>query len=138
MTTDTNSTSDVADPRLAAAGVRRIEWAAREMPVLRTIRERFAASKPLAGVKVAACLHVTSETANLVLALRDGGADIRLAASNPLSTQDEVAAALAHEYGIPTFAIRGESNDTYFKHLNAVIAHGPQITMDDAIGRAHV
>ena len=101
------------------------------MPVLRTIRERFAASKPLAGVKVAACLHVTSETANLVLALRDGGADIRLAASNPLSTQDEVAAALAHEYGIPTFAIRGESNDTYFKHLNAVIAHGPQITMDD-------
>ncbi len=131
MTTDTNSTSDVADPRLAAAGVRRIEWAAREMPVLRTIRDRFAASKPLAGVKIAACLHVTSETANLVLALRDGGADIRLAASNPLSTQDEVAAALAHEYGIPTFAIRGESNETYFNHLNAVIAHGPQITMDD-------
>jgi adenosylhomocysteinase len=131
LTTDTNSTSDVADPRLAAAGVRRIEWAAREMPVLRTIRDRFAASKPLAGVKIAACLHVTSETANLVLALRDGGADIRLAASNPLSTQDEVAAALAHEYGIPTFAIRGESNETYFNHLNAVIAHGPQITMDD-------
>ncbi|MFA7297836.1 MAG: adenosylhomocysteinase [Dehalococcoidia bacterium] len=131
MTTDTNSTGDVADPRLAAAGVRRIEWAAREMPVLRTIRERFAASKPLAGVKIAACLHVTSETANLVLALKDGGADIRLAASNPLSTQDEVAAALAHEYGIPTFAIRGESNETYFNHLNAVIAHGPQITMDD-------
>ena len=131
MTTDTNTTGDVADPRLAAAGVRRIEWAAREMPVLRTIRERFAASKPLAGVKVAACLHVTSETANLVLALKDGGADIRLAASNPLSTQDEVAAALAHEYGIPTFAIRGESNETYFKHLNAVIGHGPQITMDD-------
>ena len=101
------------------------------MPVLRTIRERFAASKPLAGVKIAACLHVTSETANLVLALKDGGADIRLAASNPLSTQDEVAAALAHEYGIPTFAIRGESNETYFNHLNAVIAHGPQITMDD-------
>jgi len=131
LTTDTNSTGDVADPRLAAAGVRRIEWAAREMPVLRTIRERFAASKPLAGVKIAACLHVTSETANLVLALKDGGADIRLAASNPLSTQDEVAAALAHEYGIPTFAIRGESNETYFNHLNAVIAHGPQITMDD-------
>ena len=131
MTTDTNSTSDIADPRLAAAGVRRIEWAAREMPVLRSIRERFVASKPLAGVKIAACLHVTSETANLVLALRDGGADIRLAASNPLSTQDEVAAALAHEYGIPTFAIRGESNETYFNHLNAVIAHGPQITMDD-------
>lgn len=131
MTTEANTTGDVADPSLAAAGVRRIEWAAREMPVLRSIRERFGASKPLAGVRIAACLHVTSETANLVLALRDGGADIRLAASNPLSTQDEVAAALAYEYGIPTFAIRGESNETYFSHLNSVIAHGPQITMDD-------
>jgi adenosylhomocysteinase len=129
--TDIDSKGDVLDASLAQAGVRRIEWAAREMPVLRQIRERFAKERPLEGVRIAACLHVTSETANLALALRDAGADLRLAASNPLSTQDEVAAALMHEYGIPTFAIRGEDNDTYFKHLNAVAAHGPQITMDD-------
>ena len=123
--------SDVADVSLAAAGVQRIQWAAREMPVLATIRERFLRQRPLAGIRVSACLHVTSETANLVLALRDGGADIRLAASNPLSTQDEVAAALVHEYGIPTFAIRGEDNETYFRHLAEVVGHGPQMTMDD-------
>ena len=123
--------SDIADATLAPAGVQRIQWAAREMPVLTTIRERFLRQRPLAGVRVSACLHVTSETANLVLALRDGGADIRLAASNPLSTQDEVAAALVHEYGIPTFAIRGEDNETYFRHLTEVVAHGPQMTMDD-------
>jgi adenosylhomocysteinase len=122
---------DIADAALAAEGVRRIEWAAREMPVLQQIRQRFAAARPLAGVRMAACLHVTSETANLVLALRDGGADVRLAASNPLSTQDEVAAALAYEYGIPTFAIKGEDNETYYRHLNAVVDHGPQLTMDD-------
>ena len=122
---------DVLNPALAADGVRRIEWSAREMPVLRQIRERFAKERPLAGIRIAACLHVTAETANLALTLRDGGADVRLAASNPLSTQDEVAAALAYEYGIPTFAIRGEDNDTYFKHLNAVAAHAPQLTMDD-------
>jgi adenosylhomocysteinase len=122
---------DVADPGLAAAGVQRIEWAAREMPVIRQIRERFATERPLAGVRMAACLHVTSETANLMLALRDGGADIRLAASNPLSTQDEVAAALAVTHGIPTFAIKGEDTETYFRHLESVIAGGPQITMDD-------
>ncbi len=132
MTTDTQATQfDVADPRLAAAGVQRIEWAAREMPVIAQIRERFSKERPLAGVRVAACLHVTSETANLMLALRDGGADIRLAASNPLSTQDEVAAALAVSYGIPTFAIKGESTETYFEHLGAVIENGPQMTMDD-------
>jgi adenosylhomocysteinase len=131
QSTGTDSRGDVLNPALAADGIRRIEWAAREMPVLRQIRERFAKERPLAGIRIAACLHVTSETANLALALRDGGADLRLAASNPLSTQDEVAAALAYEYGIPTFAIRGEDNDTYFKHLNAVAANGPQITMDD-------
>ena len=123
--------SDILDPGLAAAGVRRIEWAAREMPVLRTIRERFARERPLDGIRVAACLHVTSETANLMLALRDGGADIRLAASNPLSTNDEVAAALTMEHGISTFAIKGEDNDTYFRHLEQAIDHRPQITMDD-------
>src|SRR5215216_1783326 len=134
MTTETRTAPiefDVADPGLAAAGVQRIEWAAREMPVIRQIRERFARERPLAGVRMALCLHVTSETANLVLALRDGGAEIRLAASNPLSTQDEVAAALAVTHGIPTFAIKGEDTATYFRHLEAVIANGPQITMDD-------
>ena len=122
---------DIADARLAGDGVRRIEWAAREMPVVRQIRERFAERRPLAGVRISACLHVTSETANLMLALRDGGADIRLAASNPLSTQDEVAAALDVEYGIPTFAIKGEDNETYHRHLQDVTGHGPQMTMDD-------
>ena len=122
---------DVADVSLASEGVRRIEWAAREMPVIAGIRERFAREQPLRGIRVAACLHVTSETANLMLALRDGGADIRLCASNPLSTQDNVAAALAVEYGIPTFAIKGESTDTYMEHLSQVVGHAPQITMDD-------
>ena len=123
--------SDVADLRLAQDGVRRIEWAAREMPVLRQIRERFASERPLAGIRLTACLHVTSETANLALALRDGGADVRLAASNPLSTQDEVAAALVAEYGIPTFAIKGEDSATYHSHLERAVEHGPQLTMDD-------
>ena len=122
---------DVANLGLAQAGVRRIEWAAREMPVLAQIRARFASERPLEGVRIAACLHVTSETANLALALRDGGADLRLAASNPLSTQDEVAAALVAEYGIPTFAIKGEDNDTYYRHLEAAVEHRPQMTMDD-------
>ena len=129
MTVET--TGDIADARLAADGVRRIEWAEREMPVLRQIRERFAKERPLEGVRMAACLHVTSETANLLLALKDAGADLRLAASNPLSTQDEVAAALETEYGIPTFAIKGEDNETYHRHLNAVLDDAPQVTMDD-------
>ena len=119
MTTDTIP-HDVQDLRLAEEGVRRIEWAAREMPVLRLIRERFAKEQPLNGVRVAACLHVTTETANLMIALRDGGADVVLCASNPLSTQDDVAAALVAEYGIPTFAIKGEDNDTYYRHIDAV------------------
>ena len=127
----TMTASDIANPGLAAEGVRRIEWAAREMPVVAEIRQRFAAARPLEGVRISGCLHVTTETANLMLALRDGGADVRLAASNPLSTQDEVAAALSVEYGIPTFAIRGEDSETYDRHLAQVTEHGPQLTMDD-------
>jgi adenosylhomocysteinase len=131
---------DVRDLRLAEEGVRRIEWAAREMPVTELIRERFAREKPLNGVRVGACLHVTTETANLMLALRDGGADIALCASNPLSTQDDVAAALVQEYGIQVYAIKGEDNDTYYKHIDAVLAHRPQLTMDDGadvVARLH-
>ncbi len=127
----TKMIGDIADPNLARAGVARIEWAAREMPVIAQIRERFAKEQPLKGVRVAACLHVTSETANLMLALRDGGADVRLTASNPLSTQDDVAAALAVEYGIATYAIKGESNETYYQHIEEAISNRPQITMDD-------
>ena len=130
-TTHGNVTGDVKDVALAREGVARIEWAGREMPVINGIRERFRREQPLKGVRVTACLHVTSETANLMLALHDGGADIRLTASNPLSTQDEVAAALLAEYGIPTFAIKGESTATYNEHLEAAVAHRPQITMDD-------
>ncbi|MFA7249133.1 MAG: adenosylhomocysteinase [Dehalococcoidia bacterium] len=122
---------DIKNAALAREGVARIEWAAREMPVIRQIRERFAKEQPLKGIRVTACLHVTSETANLMLALRDGGADIRLTASNPLSTQDEVAAALMVEYGIPTFAIKGETTAIYNQHLEAAVLHRPQITMDD-------
>ena len=130
MTTETGK-GDVKDLSLAHAGVRRIEWAAREMPVVNQIRERFAKEKPLNGLRVAACLHVTTETANLMLALKDGGAEIALCASNPLSTQDDVAAALVAEYGIATYAIKGEDNDTYYKHINAVLDFKPNITMDD-------
>jgi adenosylhomocysteinase len=124
-------TSDVKDPRLAEEGVRRIEWAAREMPVIRQIRERFAREQPLRGVRMSACLHVTTETANLALALRDGGADLAVCASNPLSTQDDVAAALAAEFGIPTFAIKGEDDATYYKHIHQALEHRPQLTLDD-------
>ncbi|HEY7469033.1 MAG TPA: adenosylhomocysteinase [Acidimicrobiia bacterium] len=121
---------DIANPALADNGARRVEWAGRRMQVLATVRERFAKEKPLEGLVVAACLHVTAETANLMLALRDGGADPLLCASNPLSTQDDVAAALVAE-GIPVFAIRGEDADTYYKHIHAVLDHAPAITMDD-------
>ena len=140
MTTETAVPHDVRDLRLAEEGVRRIEWAAREMPVTASIRERFAKEKPLRGVRVGACLHVTTETANLMLALRDGGADIALCASNPLSTQDDVAAALVREYGISVFAIKGEDNDTYYRHIDSVLAHKPQLTMDDGadvVARLH-
>jgi adenosylhomocysteinase len=121
---------DIADPSLAEGGARRIEWAGRRMPVLRSVRERFLEERPLEGHVVAACLHVTAETANLMLALRDGGAEPLLCASNPLSTQDDVAAALVAE-GIPVFAIRGEDSDTYYKHINAVLDYAPAVTMDD-------
>ena len=122
---------DVKDPSLAQMGVNRIEWAGREMPVVNLLRERFAREKPLTGLRLAACLHVTSETANLALALRDGGADVNLCASNPLSTQDDVAAALVGEYGIPTFSIKGEDDKTYYNHLSAVLETSPQVTLDD-------
>ena len=122
---------DVRDTSLARDGAMRIEWASREMQVMRQIQGRFAKEKPLKGLKISACLHVTSETANLVIALRDGGADVALCASNPLSTQDDVAAALVKEFGIPTYAIKGEDNDTYYRHINAIIDHGPNVTLDD-------
>lgn len=121
----------IADPSLASEGIRRIHWAAREMPVLRQIRERFAKEKPLAGLRIAACLHVTTETANLLLALQDGGAEAAICASNPLSTQDDVAAALVQEYDVPTFAIKGEDSETYYSHINSVLDTKPHITMDD-------
>ncbi len=122
---------DVADPSLAPRGKGRIEWADREMPVLASLRARFAKEKPLAGLKVSACLHVTAETANLARTLQAGGADLVLCASNPLSTQDDVVAALVSEYGIPTYARRGEDRDTYYRHLNIALDHAPQITIDD-------
>jgi adenosylhomocysteinase len=121
----------VKDTNLAEGGRRRIEWAEREMPVLRLIRERFAKERPLEGLRLSACLHVTTETANLVRTLQVGGADIVLTASNPLSTQDDVAASLVSHFEIPVFAIKGEDNVTYYKHLNAALDHRPQLTMDD-------
>ncbi|MBM10995.1 MAG: adenosylhomocysteinase [Chloroflexi bacterium] len=122
---------DVKDLSLAKYGVNKIEWAGREMPVVQLIRDRFGKEKPLAGVRLSACLHVTSETANLAIALRDGGAEVTLCASNPLSTQDDVAAALVAEYGIPTFSIKGEDEKTYYDHLNAALDATPHMTMDD-------
>ena len=121
---------DIKDPSLAADGRRRIEWAEREMPVLRQIRERFRSDRPLAGIRILACAHITTETANLALTLQAGGADAVLCASNPLSTQDDVAAALV-EAGIPVFAIKGEDNDTYYRHMSAAMDHRPQIVVDD-------
>ncbi len=122
---------DVLNLELASEGKKRILWADRQMPVLTSIRERFEREKPLAGIRVAACLHVTTETANLARTLVAGGADLRVCASNPLSTQDDVAASLVADFNIPTFAIKGEDRDTYFKHLESVLAFQPQITMDD-------
>ena len=122
---------DVKDLSLAEQGRRRIDWAAQEMPVLGLIRERFERERPLEGIRMGACLHVTTETANLMRTLKAGGADVYLCASNPLSTQDDVAAALAALYDVPTFAIKGEDNDTYYEHIYAVLDHAPQMTMDD-------
>ena len=130
MTTN-GAKGDVKDLNLAPEGVRRLEWAALEMPVLRMVRDRFANELPLKGLRIAACLHVTSETANLALTLRDGGAEVALCASNPLSTQDDIAAALVSEYGISTYAIKGEDNDTYYRHINEALDHKPNITLDD-------
>jgi len=122
---------DIKDVKLSESGRKKIEWAEKFMPVLRSIRQQFNSDKPLKNVKIAACLHVTTETANLMLTLKAGGADLVLTASNPLSTQDETAAALVQEYGIPVFAIKGESNEIYYQHLNAAVDHQPAITMDD-------
>ena len=122
---------DIKDTKYAEGGRRRIEWAEREMPVLRQIRERFARERPLEGVRVSACLHVTAETANLMRTLQAGGADVVLTASNPLSTQDDVAASLVTHFELPVYAIKGEDNVTYYKHLHAALDHAPQITMDD-------
>ncbi|MBI4367837.1 MAG: adenosylhomocysteinase [Candidatus Omnitrophica bacterium] len=123
--------SDIQDIRLASKGKNRIEWANRSMPVLDQIRKRFSKEKPLRGLRVSACLHVTTETANLMIALKAGGADCVLCASNPLSTQDDVAAALVKHFGIPVFAVKGENKKTYYRHLNQALNHKPHITMDD-------
>jgi adenosylhomocysteinase len=131
MTALTLPAHDVTDLGLAAEGIRRITWAEREMPVLRLIRERFEREEPLKGIRIGACLHVTTETANLMRTLKAGGADVVLCASNPLSTKDDVAAALVAEYGISVYARRGEDRDTYYRHLNAVADTHPLLTMDD-------
>ena len=122
---------DVKDIGLAEKGELRMEWARQNMPVLMAIQKRFEKEKPLAGFRIAACLHVTTETANLMLVLQAGGAEVQLCASNPLSTQDDVASALVKNHGIPTFAIKGEDNDTYYKHIVACLSNSPQVTMDD-------
>ena len=131
---------DVKDLNLAPQGALRIEWAAQDMPVLRLIRERFEKEKPLVGVRMAACLHVTTETANLAVTLKAGGADLVVCASNPLSTQDDVAACLVQHHGIPTYAIKGEDNATYYRHITAALNHQPNLTMDDGadlVGTLH-
>src|SRR5437660_6284576 len=128
----TTSRFDVKNLALASEGMRRIEWAERQMPVVRAIRERFEQEQPLAGYRISACLHVTTETANLARTLKAGGADVVLCASNPLSTQDDVAAALVDEYDISVFAIKGEDNDTYYSHIEAAADTKPQLTLDDA------
>jgi adenosylhomocysteinase len=122
---------DVKDPKLAAEGARMIDWAAQEMPVLRQIRERFSREQPLKGHRLSACLHVTTETANLAITLKAGGADLVLCASNPLSTSDAAAASLVQDHGISVFAIKGEDNDTYYRHIAAALEHHPTMTMDD-------
>ncbi|MGL5878137.1 MAG: adenosylhomocysteinase, partial [Xenococcaceae cyanobacterium] len=129
--TATQIKHEVKDLALAPVGKQRIEWAGREMPVLKLIKERFEKEKPFAGIRLVACCHVTSETANLAIALKAGGADAILIASNPLSTQDDVAACLVVDYGIPVFAIKGEDNETYHRHVQIALDHKPQIIIDD-------
>src|SRR5215467_16019709 len=131
-TSVTNTISfDIKNIDLADLGRRRIEWANQSMPVLQSIRKEFIKNQPLQGIRISACLHVTTETANLAICLRDGGAEVVLCASNPLSTQDDVAASLVRDHNIPVFAVKGEDNDTYYRHILAAIDHKPQITMDD-------
>src|SRR6266540_3791571 len=132
------SNYDIKDINQAEGGRRRMDWAEHEMPVLRQIRARFKKEKPLKGMRVSACLHVTTETANLMVTLRDGGAQVAVCASNPLSTQDDVAASLVRDYSIPVFAIKGENNDQYYSHLAAAAEHAPHITMDDGADLVHL
>jgi adenosylhomocysteinase len=127
----TSISSDIKGLELADLGKKRIEWANQSMKVLQIIRKEFIKNQPLKGIRVSACLHVTAETANLMIALRDGGADVALCASNPLSTQDDVAASLVRDYNIPVFAIKGEDSDSYYSHIMAAVDHKPQFTMDD-------
>src|SRR6201998_2672860 len=122
---------DVKNFESADLGKKRIEWANQSMKVLQIIRKEFIKNQPLKGIRISACLHVTAETANLMIALRDGGADVALCASNPLSTQDDVAASLVRDYNIPVFAIKGEDHDSYYSHIRAATAHKPHLTMDD-------
>src|SRR5688572_5917901 len=132
---------DVRDLKLADEGRRRTDWAEQFMPVLRQLKERFVKEQPLKGKKVSACLHVTSETANLAITLKAGGADVALCASNPLSTQDDIAAYLARDHGVRVYAIKGEDNESYYRHIQAAIAHEPEITMDDGadvVGALHM
>src|SRR5229473_7465090 len=131
MATATKAPCDIKDSKLAPQGKKRILWADRDMPVLARIRQRFEQEQPLAGLRLSACLHVTAETANLARTLQAGGADLVLVASNPLSTQDDVAASLVHDFGISVFAIRGEDNDVYYKHIVAALEFEPHVTMDD-------
>src|SRR5215471_13833873 len=131
MATATKAHFDIKDVKLAAQGKKRVLWADRDMPVLARIRERFEKEKPLQGLRLSACLHVTAETANLARTLQAGGADVVLIASNPLSTQDDVAASLVQDFGIKVFAVREEDNDTYYRHIVAALEHEPHVTMDD-------
>src|SRR5437588_11110595 len=131
MATATKARSDVKDLKLAPLGKKRVLWADTDMPVLARIRERFAKEKPLTGLRMAACLHVTAETANLARTLQAGGADLVLVASNPLSTQDDVAASLVQDFGVAVYAIREENNDVYYRHIVAALDHEPHVTMDD-------
>src|SRR5437868_13744798 len=130
-TTTTQLQGDIKGVEFADLGKKRIEWANQSMKVLQIIRKEFIKNAPLKGTRISACLHVTAETANLMITLRDGGADAVLCASNPLSTQDDVAACLVRDYGIPVYAIKGEDNDTYYKHIMAALDHKPHLTIDD-------
>src|SRR5439155_11786807 len=130
-TTPVSVACDVKNIEFADFGRKRLDWANQSMKVLQIIRKEFIKNQPLKGLRISACLHVTAETGNLAICLRDGGADVALCASNPLSTQDDVAACLVRDFGIPVFAIKGEDNETYYQHITAALDHKPQITMDD-------